>query len=275
MRRFLLNAFVLSSPQRFAHRRRYRPTLESVESRTLLSVNVIVQNTSAYATDLYGVATDASGNPYFDYFDGFQGSILAKVTPNGLGLGTTVLSNGMDPFTAMVTVDSGNHLGLQSGDLLVMTSGGILQAYRPSTGALFSPFDLKSLNADRSSIIDIQYGIKSNFNGTIQTFNSSFGDFALYNSATYTDLFVSAVSGGLPYVIRVRFTDGQAPQAKVIASSLASDGDYVARGIAVNAQGTVLTTLPYSPSAYVNTKYLDLGARAIAPSWVICDKGDV
>lgn len=120
----------------------------------------------------------------------------------------------------------------------------------PNTGALTLAWDLRvqaSVNA--TSVYDIATSLVRHFSGAIFPGNIVYGDLALLRRGNQLDLFVSGVSIVTPFVMRVRILPNQPLEARVLVASSAIFGNEngvvnVPRGVAVNAAGTVLTSLP-------------------------------
>jgi hypothetical protein len=206
-----------------------------------------------------GVTTDPSGNVYVSHTDTnplLSQEEIATYSPTGVLQANVVVSTGPSAFPgALQTLSSSAsqlNSALRPGDILELQPDGELFAYRPSTGGAAYFCDLATLSADESSIYDVQTGLLSNFGGTITLFNAAFGDFGVSKN----ELVASAESNGLDFVMRVDFSNGVPSTSKVLISSIASDsGGTEPQGLAVNAQGTVSTTLPYAPSGNPNLGY--------------------
>jgi hypothetical protein len=115
--------------------------------------------------------------------------------------------------------------------------------------------NLKTKVVDTSSIYDIATGLTGNMNGTVvpSAAQTQYGDMAVYKRSDGTDYFFTGLSvGAVPFVMRLRtYTNGTPSTLKVILSTsdlnLPASDNGLPRGIAVNSQGMVLTTLPYEP----------------------------
>ena len=82
-----------------------------------------------------------------------------------------------------------------------------------------------------------------NLSGQISLSGATFGDFGVYQSS----LVISAESNNWDFVMRLTY-GSSGGVATVLAASPASDGLSASpEGVAVDSQGTVLTTLPYVP----------------------------
>jgi hypothetical protein len=138
-----------------------------------------------------------------------------------------------------------------SGGIFQLQNDGDLVFVDPSNLSLSQVFNLKSLPVNLNSIFDIATGTTSNLGGLIQpgAAQTTYGDIAVFERGNQLDLFVSGLSvGTFPFVMRLRFQSGILQDAKVIVASIGTTAGSVnlTRGVAVNNQGTVLTTLPIS-----------------------------
>ena len=199
-----------------------------------------------------GVAAE-SGIVFFSHFDpsdpGTNREDIGAFSATGAALSNVVISTGPNalPGALQVLGSSAGQLNsaFESGDIVELQPDGELYAYRPTTGGSAYFGDLALLNANVSSVYDVQTSRLENFNGFFSFSNAVFGDFGVNGN----DLVVSGESDGLDFVARVGFANGAAATATVLVSSAASDGGPVApKGVAVDAQGTVLTSLPFSPT---------------------------
>ena len=233
-------------------RHRFPLTAEALEERTLMT-GIFASNVPV-AT---GVTTDSSGNVYVSHTDInplLSQEEIATFSPTGVLKANVIVEVSAIPGALQTLGSSASQLnsGLKPGDILELQPDGELFAYRPSTGHTALVWNLSQLSADESSIYDIQTGTYNNFGGAITLSNADFGDFGVYNN----DLVASAESNGLDFVMRVGFSNGAPSTSKVLISSIASDGGgALPAGVAVNSQGTVLTTLPYAPSGNPNLGY--------------------
>ncbi|MCC6492327.1 MAG: proprotein convertase P-domain-containing protein [Pirellulales bacterium] len=133
-----------------------------------------------------------------------------------------------------------------AGEILALDQEGNLYRYQPGDlGATFIG-SLRFFLYDASAIYDVQSGTTSSFGGVINPRLATYGDFAVYG-----DTLVATGFYTLPFVLSLKVTP-QGYDAKILASSQASyGGPGIARGVAVNNEGRVLTTLPYSPSGHL------------------------
>src|SRR5262249_47952500 len=131
------------------------------------------------------------------------------------------------------------------GLVLDLFQDGELWLYNFNNGQSAQLLNLKTLQTDISNIYNIVPGGVVILPGAAQT---SYADLAVYPRADGADYFFTGLSLGVfPFVTRLRtYTDGRPSEAKVVAASSATTtpNNGLARGIAVNSQGTVLTTLP-------------------------------
>jgi DNA-binding beta-propeller fold protein YncE len=80
---------------------------------------------------------------------------------------------------------------------------------------------------------------------------ATYGDIAVYRpDAEHMDFFLSGSMKGYPFVLRIRLLSDGTATAKTLISTLTPNipEETNARGVAVNLNGTVLTTLPSYPN---------------------------
>ena len=191
-----------------------------------------------------GITTDKSGNVYVDT-DRTWDHGISVYAPNGSPRGYILLGG----FSA---IGSNTLATYANGNILIVNVNGKVSTLNPANGAVTSLFDLTKLNADISGIYDIATGRISNLGGLILPQYATFGDVAILERPGVTDLFISGLSqaGTYPFVMRVRMAANKPVVAKVVAASVASTSGSSngTRGVAVNSQGLVVTTLPLQTS---------------------------
>ena len=95
--------------------------------------------------------------------------------------------------------------------------------------------------------------------------DATFGDFGVDGSS----LVVSAEANGWDFVMRVTYGTDVPGTATILVASPASDGLTASPGgVAVDPQGTVLTTLPYLPSGSSTAIHVPVGFN------LFLDQGD-
>jgi len=220
---------------------------EALEERTLLS------DLFANLTSPEGVTTDLSGNVYISYNDynvsSGQQQAVAEYTSGGALLNSAVmLTNGPNAYPgSLVSLGSSESLPtLNTGDILEMQPDGETFTYRPSTGGSSSYSQYQGNTFDASSVYDPQTGSYLNLNGTISLSSATFGGFGIDGS----NILVSGDANGWDFVMRASYSQnnlGTISRTDKILLAAPLDGDSPSpRGLAVNPQGTVLTTLPSS-----------------------------
>ena len=224
-------------------RNRFYPNTLRLEERALMTT---------VSADLPVGAVAESGIVFFSHYDpsdpGTNREDIGAFSATGAALSNVVISTGSNalPGALQVLGSSAGQLNsaFESGDIVELQPDGELYAYRPTTGGSAYFGNLALLNASVSNVYDVQTSRLENFTGSISFSNAEFGDFGVYGN----DLVVSGESNGFDFVARVGCANGAPATATVLDSSAASDGGPVApKGVAVNAQGTVLTSLPFSP----------------------------
>ena len=195
-----------------------------------------------------GVATDASGNVFVSHDNG-TATFVTKFSASGTPLRSVQIGGFLDvgAIGAIAQVPS-------TGVLLHLLTNGVLIALNPADLSGNALLDLRALPVSTNAIYDVFSGTVSSFGGVIQPRFATFGDLAVYETSTYTDLFVTGMSQAqaFPFVMRVRIRNGAVESARVLLSSNAEtvtagrQKPRVPRGIAVNRAGRVLTTLPFA-----------------------------
>ena len=201
-----------------------------------------------------GIVTDQAGNVFVSSENGSVGedgirrsfgSIITKYAPNGTPLGQIQTGGLLSP----VDVVSGNRFALDtnSGLILSLSSSGQINLIEPNQGTVTPWIDLKGIPIQTDQVYDIATGVTRDFTGAIQPSLSSYGDIAVFNGRDFLDIYVSGIGAGqaFPFVLRLRLSQTLGNSAQVIMSSIAtaSPNEGSPPGIAVNSQGTVLTTL--------------------------------
>jgi DNA-binding beta-propeller fold protein YncE len=128
-----------------------------------------------------------------------------------------------------------------------MLSEGRLLVVNPETLGMTLQTDVASLAVDTSNVYDVATGLA--FSGVIDTALATYEDLALYRSGERLDVFIAGYYNAWQFVMRVRFQGSAVQSAQGIVTSGASLAPYDngPHGVAVNRQGTVLTTLGYAP----------------------------
>lgn len=202
-----------------------------------------------------GIVTDFSGNVFVsseDAFVGedgiprsFGGSIITKYAPDGTALGK-IQTGGL--FSPVDVVGSSRFaLDPVTGLLISLTPSGQINLIDPDRGQV-SPFlDLKTISFQTNQVYDVATGQTLDFSGLIQPSLSSYGDIAVFIGNDFSDIYVSGIGAGqaFSFISRIRFSPTLGNSAQVILSSqaTAAPNEQSPPGIAVNNQGTVLTTL--------------------------------
>jgi hypothetical protein len=187
-----------------------------------------------------GVVTDAQGNILISH-DNVSAPVVRKFSPNGAQLGAVAVGGFIDI----------NNIGYlaripASGFVLNQFADGRIITIDPNTLQVVNFLNIRQLQVDVSAVFDLASGTFGNFGGLILPQNSSYGDIAVLQRGNTTDIFVAGLSVAFPFVLRIRFQGNTLQSAKVMISSRASaaPNNNLARGVAVNTQNIVLTTLP-------------------------------
>ena len=223
------------------HVRRLRPCLLQLERRTVPAFPQVT-----------GIALDSAGDVFVSYNDSTvtagQQQAVAEVGPDGSETSASVFhTTGTNAFPGALTIvgSSDSLPNISANEILELLPDGQLFAFNPSTGASSAADNLTSYTANASSVYDAQTGADVNLSSTISLANATYGDFGVYGSA----LVISAESNNWDFVLRLNYAGQSAGVATVLAASPVNTGHSAAPGgVAVDSQGTVLTTLPYLPS---------------------------
>jgi hypothetical protein len=188
-----------------------------------------------------GVTTDAGGNVFVHHDTGLQWQVT-KFTANGTPLGTLPIGGFSDvTFSGRLVTEPG------SGLLLDLLQPGILLVIRPDTLQIVGGLDLRFVAPDANAVFDVAVRTVRNFSGFILPGQIAYGDLVVLRRGGQIDFFITGVSVVTAFVMRLRLLpDGTLLGPKVlVASSLTTAGTVnQPRGVAVNANGIVLTTLP-------------------------------
>jgi len=219
--------------------RELRPSVSPLEERIV----------PTYFPGIAGIAMDPSGDVFISY-DSSSGSgqsqSVAEVTSNGqLYAGVFGTSGGSASPGALESLGATSSLPSisGSGNLLELQPNGQLYLFNPS-GASSQYDNLAAYSPADSNVFDVQTGSSVDLSGTINLANATFGDFGVYQNS----IVVSAESNNWDFVMRLTY-GSSSTSATILVASPASDGLSASPGgVAVDSQGTVLTTMPYLPS---------------------------
>jgi hypothetical protein len=205
-----------------------------------------------------GIVTDRAGNVFVSSEDAsvgedgiprsFGGSIITKYAPNGTSLGKIQVG----PLFSPVDVVAGNRFALEtnSGLILSLSPSGQINLIESNQGIVTPWVNLKGIPIQTDQVYDVATGETRDFTGSIQPSLSSYGDIAVFSGRDFLDVYVSGISAGqaFPFILRLRLSQSLGDSAQVIMSSVASasPNEGSPPGIAVNAQGIVLTTLGFN-----------------------------
>lgn len=193
-----------------------------------------------------GITVDDNGN-VFIHTDNVSDQRIAVFSPDGK-------QNAYIKLGGFWDVQGFSYLTTRRSDGLVFSlrQDGWLVLIDAKTMTASYTLNLRTQIASTDKIYDIAQNRLSNFDGMINTASSTYGDIAILERDTYMDIFVTGLSHvqAFPFVMRIRVDkNDNRLSINVVAASSASTaiGDFVntTRGIAVNSQGIVATTLPY------------------------------
>lgn len=197
-----------------------------------------------------GILVDRSGNTYLNTDTG-TGAILTKFSPNGSVLGQVSISSGFLDITSSVKLAIVSS-GTNNETILALRPDGLILSINPNTLSVQTFLDLRSLNINASTVFDIATRSTVNLSGVIQTQSSTYGDIAINQSGNAIELYITGLSPAqtFPFVTRIQIQNNTIQSANVLMTSRADalaispQTPRLERGIAVNNQGVVLTTLP-------------------------------
>lgn len=184
-----------------------------------------------------GITIDSNGNIYvlsLDPQNPFQ-NLLTKFSPTG-----TVLDQ-------WITSEDGRMITDLDTDLIWLLSGKKLFQIDPAASNMSLLLDINDLSINTDNVYDV--AITGPFLGVIDPQAAAYGDLAFLKRGNQTDLFISGHYNAWHFVMRIRLINQNAQSAQVIVASGASLAPYDngPHGVAVNDQGTVLTTLGWAP----------------------------
>ncbi len=242
------------TPRPRGHRRghQFRPSLLPLEHRVVPSLTF---------PGIAGIALDTSGDVFVSYnstgYSGQQQSV-AEVGSNGRLFSTSVFSTSgasADPGTLTTVGSSVSLPSINSSDILELQPNGQLFAFDPGSGTSSQYDNLPNYTANASNVFDVQTGASVNLTSQISLTGATYGDFGVYENS----LVISADSNNWDFVMRLTYgTSGGV--ATVLVASPASDGLSASpEGVAVDSQGTVLTTLPYVPAGSSTAIHVPVG----------------
>ncbi|MFP5288765.1 MAG: S-layer homology domain-containing protein, partial [Thermoanaerobaculia bacterium] len=174
--------------------------------------------------------------------------LLSKYSPAGALLGQVPFGgpSSVGALTSLAT-DPG------SGYILGLGAPGLVWVIDPANLSVSPFFDIKSLSTDVSSIYDVASQTTGAQAGLILpgAAQTSYGDIAISRRNGQFNLYVSGLSVAFPFILRIPLVLNASGfmvpgTPDVILTSLASAAptDNVARGVAINQNGWVVTTLP-------------------------------
>lgn len=218
----------------------FHPQLERLEDRTAPALTYSLFAQTAIPV---GVAVDQTG--VFVDGDSTNNRVITGYNFDGSVGGGIFYGNFFTLLTGRMTPILG-----EAGQGYHLLSDGTLSRYDFSTRTLTPLLNLKALPTITSNIWDAALGTFNPSLGSVVlpgAAQTQYGDISVFDFGDGQDFFVSGLSVAFPFVTRVRFdTAGNFVESRVIASSSASTaGDSnETRGVAVNNDGMVLTTLP-------------------------------
>lgn len=211
-----------------------------VESKQSVEASAISRVFAHQLSLPIGVATDLTGNVLVTS-DNVLNVKISKYAPTGQLLGEL-------PFGNITSSEAIGHLATDPGTGLVwdLLQDGRVLIFNPHTLQIVGQFDIRTLNINTTAVYEFASGRILDLSGSVLPSLSSYADIALFRRGQIVDVFVTGLSTvGVPFVIRLRLTPTRYFAQAIAASlSVTSGSNGVARGVAVNRNGIVLTTLP-------------------------------
>ena len=236
------------------HRHQIRPDLFQLEQRVVLSYDF---------TGINGIALDTSGDLFISYNSTGRSSTpqesvaeLAEVVEGNdteyTLVSSAVFSNSGANASpgALSTLPSSSSLPFasSSSDILELQPDGQLFVFDPTDGSSSQVDDLANYTPNESNVYNVQTGASGNLGNQINLANAKFGDFGIYENS----LVVSGVSNNLDFIMRVTYGSSSNVATILVDSSNSGGPSASPPGVAVDFQGTVLTTLPDTVSGSTN-----------------------
>ncbi|NVN90122.1 MAG: Ig-like domain-containing protein [Desulfuromonadales bacterium] len=197
-----------------------------------------------------GVVVDQQGNVYVQSLSILGDGGLYKFSPDG-----TLLARNPNLFGKIrFVVDTVNNV------IWALETKGMLYAINPSTLQAQQFVNLKSLSIPQGAVLNLLTGQSVD----LLMIDPQYGDIALRRiDDSRFDMFITGQTsaGGIPFVIRLRFRPTLVADIVVASFPLPNPIippplDTQASGIAVNADGKVLTALPRNVSGGISPFFL-------------------
>ena len=234
--------------------RQLRPCLQQFEQRVVLSLTF---------PGIAGITFDTSGDIFVSYDSTTRSSgqqqAVAEVASNGFLVSASVFgTTGASAFPgALTTVGSSASLPSieSSSDILELQPNGQLFVFNPVSGTSSQYDDLPNDTANASNVFDVQTDAPVDLSSQISLTGATYGDFGVYQNS----LVISAESNNWDFVMRLTY-GSSGGVATVLVASPAGDGRSASpEGVAVDSQGTVLTTMPYVPAGSTTAIHVPVG----------------
>jgi Bacterial Ig-like domain (group 3) len=228
-------------PRNHRRRRQIRPSLLPLDERVVPSLTF---------PGIAGITFDTSGDTFVSYNsttrDSGQQQSVAEVAADGYLASASVFSTtGASAFPgALYSVGSSASLpSISSGDILELQPNGQLFEFSPVSGTSSQYDDLPLDSVSASSVYDVQTGAVVNLTSQISLTGATYGDFGVSDNS----LVVSAESNNWDFVMTVTYGSSGGVARVLVASPVSGGLSASPGGVAVDSQGTILTTLPYLP----------------------------
>jgi hypothetical protein len=213
-------------------------------------------STFVNATRALGVATNPAGEVYVSY-DHPSGATTFRSRLSAAAQELATVSVGG------ATVGELSHMDLDpaTGVVWDLSNTGTVRQLDPATLQLLTPeFSLRQIPIDTTNTFDALNGDQRNMTAFVTPAFASYGDIAIARSVANRrlDMFASGkTSGNVKFVVRLTWIDNAYQGARaIIATSAISPTDTAVPGVAVNAAGTVMTTMANKKGSLVGTEFV-------------------
>ena len=250
-------------PRRNRRARWARPCVLELEPRVVLSQSQSIPG-------LAGVTVDTAGDIFVSYNSTPERSSTPQESIAEFDLnydlvdatlftesGTSAVAGDLTLVTASDSLPT-----VAVGDILELQPNGQLFDFSPGNATSPPAYDnLAGYTPSDSNVYDIQTSSYINLSdpptgSPVDLADATFGDFGVDGNS----LVVSAEANDWDFVMRVTYSPEGPGTATILVASPASDGLSASPGgVAVDPQGTVLTTLPYVPSESTTAIHVPVG----------------
>ena len=226
--------------------RQLRPCLSGLEDRVVLALTFPgIAGTTFGTSDLFYVSYDSTTE-----FSAQQQSVAQlELVDTASGIASRLVNSDVFSTTgasadpgALTAVGSTPALpSITANEILELQPNGQLFVFDPSSGASSQYDDLPNYTLNATSVYDVQTAQQTNLTGQISLTGATFGGFGIDGNS----LVVAAESNDWDFVFRLTYGSSGTVATALVASPIIDGHSTTPEGVAVNPQGTVLTTMPY------------------------------